>query len=170
VTLLSGVDRWLLGRSAIEVASPLSPPDALAALNGLNRSSSNSFAESLQVEVIGAEVEARYRRARSDLDLNTVMNSLRCTFHGHIDAEVDGCRLRGRFALPWLHVAMAFVGLALFVSLLPTTFMQKYDELFWKVAIPVVVYCVVTVPVARADIPFIERNLRYALTGLNDGG
>ena len=170
MTLLSGVDRWLLGRSTIEVASPLSPPNAVAALNGLNRGSSNSFVESLQVEVIGAEVVARYRRARSEMALNAVMNSLRCTFHGRIDVEADGSRLRGRFALPWLHVAMSLIGLAILASLLPMTFMQRYDEEFWRLVVPVVIYCLVAVPVARADIPFIERNLRYALTGSNDGG
>lgn len=170
VSLLSGIDRWLLGRSVIEVDSPLSPPDAVAALNGLNRGASNSYAEMIQVEVIGADIVARYQRGRSEMALNDVMNALRCTFRGRIEIHADGCRLRGRFALPWLHVAMALIGLTLLISFLPAMFMQNGGGLLMKIAGAMVFCCLVAVPVARADIPYIERNLRYALTGSNDGG
>jgi hypothetical protein len=167
--LLSSVDRWLLGRSTIEVASPLSPPDALAALNGLNRVISSSYAETIHVELIGADVIARYQRAQSDMALNEVMNALRCTFRGRIDVDAEGCRLRGRFALPWLHVAMALIGLAILFSFIPAI-VQSGEGLLMKLIAPIVFYCLVSVPVARADIPYIERNLRFALTGSNDGG
>jgi hypothetical protein len=170
MSLLSGIDQWLLGRSSIEIACPLSLPDAVAALDGLNRSSSSSYVESLQVELIGAEVLARYRREKSEIALNAIMNALRCTFRGTIGVEADGCRLRGRFALPWLHVAMALIGLAILIPFIPTVFVQQHNELLLKVVSVIVLYCVIAVPVARADIPYIERNLRYVLTGSNDGG
>ena len=167
--VLSSLDRWLLGRSTIEVASPLSPSDALSALNGLNRGAPSSYAEAIHVELIGAEVIARYQRAQSDMALNEVMNALRCAFRGRIDVEAEGCRLHGRFALPWLHVAIALVGLAILISFIPAV-MQTGNGLLMKFMAPIVFYCLVSVPVARADIPYIERNLRFALTGSNDGG
>jgi hypothetical protein len=72
--------------------------------------------------------------------------------------------------LPWLHVAMLLIALAILISIFPTPFVETNGHLFFALFWPALFYSVTTVPMARADIPYIERNIRYALTGSNDGG
>jgi hypothetical protein len=167
--MLAAIDAWMLQSPGIKVESPLSTNDALASLVGLTRGrATNPYAETLFVEVIGAEVLVRYRRLRSETAFNALMNALRCVFRGRIEPSADGCCLRGRFALPWLNVSMIFVGVAVLVSSFPSSIVPRGEV--YRLLVSAVFYGLVAVPIARADVPFIERNIRYALTGSNDGG
>ena len=76
--------------------------------------------------------------------------------------------MKGRFALPWLNVSMIFTGIAVLVSIFPSSFIPAQE--IYRLIVCGVMYSVAAVPIARSDIPYLERNIRYALTGSNDGG
>jgi hypothetical protein len=151
----------------MDVASLLSPAEAVVALAGLSREHApDALTDMLRVEVIRSDVHVRYVRHESEL----LLNALRCKYRGRIEPLAGGCRLHGRFTLPWLHVAMLLIALAILISIFPTPFVETNGHLFFALFWPALFYSVTTVPMARADIPYIERNIRYALTGSNDGG
>jgi hypothetical protein len=154
----------------MDVASPLSPAEAIEALAGLSREyAPDALTDMLRVEVTGSNIHVRYLRDSSE-SKNLILNALRCTYRGRIEPLAEGCRLHGRFTLPWLHVAMLLIAFAILVLIFPTPFVETNGHLFFALFWPALFYSVTTVPMARADIPYIERNLRYALTGSNDGG
>lgn len=95
----------------MDVASSLSPAEAVGALTALSREyAPDARTDMLLIEVAGQTVFVRYLRDSSEPE-NIALNALRCTYRGRIEPHADGCILRGRFALPWLHIAMLLMRL-----------------------------------------------------------
>lgn len=168
---LAPLDAFALGRGAIEIQSPLAVLDAKAALAAQDGFlSAAPGCAYLAISIREDVVQARYAVADADGAATDQRLTLRGQFVGRLAPSNSGCMLRGRFVLPYFQLVALVAAISVLFNFLPpfSSLPHPLEMIVGKLWLGAIIYVGMGIPTARTDVPFIERNLRYALTGSND--